>query len=89
MDRTEAKKGTVIKQHREGSLKRLVTHVVATRSDQELLLQYYEDIPTLTHLYTQEHKDFWATCRWNENPWIVDDMRRMLSTKKYSLLHAG
>ena len=79
---------TVIKQHREISLKRLVTHVVATRSDQELLLQYYEDIPTLTHLYTQEHKDFWATYRWDENPWIVDDKGRMLSTKKYSLLHA-
>ena len=43
---------TVIKQHREVSVKRLVTHVVATRSDQEVLLQYYEDIPTLTHLYT-------------------------------------
>ena len=65
-----------------------MTHVVATRSDQELLLQYYEDIPTLTHLYTQEHKDFRATYRWDENPWIVDDKGRMLSTKKYSLLHA-
>ena len=74
--------GTVIKQHREGSLKRLVTHVVATRSDQKLLLQNYEDIPTLTHLYIQEHKDFWATYRLDENPWIVDDKRRMLSTKK-------
>ena len=77
------------------SLKRLVTHVVTTRSDQELLLQYNEDIPTLTHLYTQEHKDFWATYRWDENPWIVDDnpwivddKGRMLSTKSYSLLHA-
>ena len=40
---------TVIKQHREGSLKRLVTHVVAVRSNQELLLQYYKDIRTLTH----------------------------------------
>ena len=78
----------VIKQHREISLKRLVTHVVATRSDQELLLQYYEDIPTLTHLYTQEHKDFWATYRWDENPWIVDDKGRMLSTREYSLLQA-
>ena len=54
---------TDIKQHREGSLKRLVTHVVATRSDQELLLQYYAYIPTLTHMYTQEHKDFQSTYR--------------------------
>ena len=61
---------------------------MATRSDQELLLQNYKDIPTVTHLYTRS-KDFWATYKWNENPWIEDDMRIMLSAKKYSLLHAG
>ncbi|CAI5712945.1 unnamed protein product [Peronospora destructor] len=45
---------TIVKQHREESWKRLVTHLVATRSNQELLLQYVEDIPTLTDMYTQE-----------------------------------
>ena len=64
---------TIIKQHRERSLKRLVTHVVATRSDQKLLLQYYEDIPTLTHLYTQERKG-------DGNPWIMDDKGLILTT---------
>ena len=64
-----------------------MTHVVATRSDQEIHLHYHEDIPTLTH-YTHEHKDFWATYKWDENPWIVDDKGRILSTKSYSVLHA-
>ena len=76
---------TIITQHRAGSLRRIVTHLVASRSDQELLLQYYEDISTLTDLYTQEHKDFWATYTWDQNPWIVDDKGRMLTTKKFSL----
>ena len=79
---------TTVKQHRAESLKRLVTHLVATRSVQDLLLQYAEDTPTLTDTYTQEHKVFWATYRWDENPWIVDDKGNMLSTKKYPLIRA-
>ena len=58
MDRSGARRQDGHQTAPVGSLKRLVTHVVATRSDQELLLRYYEDILTLTHLYTQEHKDF-------------------------------
>ena len=44
----------------------------------EATFQYYEDISTLVHLYIQEHKDFWATYKWDENPWIVDSKERML-----------
>ena len=47
-----------IQQHRQGSLQLLVANLVATREGQELLPQYYEDIPTLTDMYTQEHKTF-------------------------------
>ncbi|TDH65746.1 hypothetical protein CCR75_002024 [Bremia lactucae] len=77
----------IVKQHRAELLKRHATHLVASRSDQYLLLQYAEDIPTLTHMYTQEHKDFWATYRWDRNPWLVNDKGVMLSAKEYPLLN--
>lgn len=43
---------TIVIQHHEGYLKRLVMHFAVTRPNEDLLLQYYDEISIFVHLYT-------------------------------------
>uniref|UniRef100_M4BIM6 RxLR effector candidate protein n=1 Tax=Hyaloperonospora arabidopsidis (strain Emoy2) TaxID=559515 RepID=M4BIM6_HYAAE len=63
-------------------------HLVATKTGQTLLLQYHDEIPILADTFTQEDTTFWATYRWDLNPWILDEKGRTLSTSLYPLLKA-
>ncbi|TDH73193.1 hypothetical protein CCR75_003209 [Bremia lactucae] len=63
-----------VKQLNKGVLSRIVTYL----SSPDRIRKYSSN----------KHKDFWATYRWDENPWIVDTKGDMLSTTTYFLLQA-
>ena len=72
-----------VKLNQRTSVQRLQEHLDATRTMQTLLLQYHDAIPNLTDAFTPEHETFWATYRWDLNPWILDGKGRTLSPRVY------
>ena len=77
-----------VKRNQRNSIQRMQEHLVATRTDRTLLLQCHDEIPIHADTFTQEHTTFWATYRWDLNPWILDEKGRTLSTSLYPLLKA-
>uniref|UniRef100_M4BV74 Uncharacterized protein n=1 Tax=Hyaloperonospora arabidopsidis (strain Emoy2) TaxID=559515 RepID=M4BV74_HYAAE len=62
-----------VKRNQRNSIQRMQEHLVATRTGRTLLLQYHDEIPILADTFTQEHTTFWATYKWDLNPWILNE----------------